>query len=544
MGVTDNLITFISPAWAAKRALNRERSRLLTSSSPTTIPLPNSYGGYAGAQGGRLATPWLTSPKDARFRYSSIADQIAMRDRARDLERNNELANALLSRTTENVVGPKGFQLQVNSANPAWTSEKNKQWSEQAESLMRGWFPTADIAGLSWVEHQKTVFRSCLRDGDVGVILDKDGYLQGVEADLIVDPDKVEDDEQTIFGVAVDDYNKATGYYVQSLANGKDDEQGTTRIAAKDMILVSHITRFGQVRGETVFATIFNQLDLIAQWKLAAVVAAKVAACFGIAIKKKDRAAIYNTTTTNGLGQTQPNVNLSPGMVQYLDPEDEISSITPGQPGSNFAEALTIFIRLCGIPFGLPLEMTLLDYSKSSYSASRAAQLNANRKFQSWQTFFTDRYLKRVYQWRISKFIKLGLLEPNPDAWNHRWVSAPFPFLDPVKEMQSLAMSLDLNIDTVTDYLDSHGRDFALQTATRGAELAAMQKAGIEAVHTQSFTPWASASKGGSGSNGNGGGDEDQYEETQPVEDDITPTGDDDGNGTDDGSDERGDDAS
>jgi lambda family phage portal protein len=490
LNLLDKAISWISPKRGFDRLLNRERAKFLADDSSTGTG--SYYGPYAGAMSTRTSTPWFISPTNPAFRYASAVALKSMRNRARTLEKNNEIAEALLSRSVENIVGPKGFQLQVTANNPAWTKAKNVAWRTQAKKLMETWFPSADISGIGWVEHQKTVMRSALRDGDVGVVLDKDGFLQGIESDLITDPDKKTDQSGNIlFGVETDAYGKPTAFWINVLPASDDQtdkgQPKSVRVAAKDFIFVALRQRFGQIRGVTIYSTIFELLDQIAGWKIATLMAARIAACFGLAITKKDKSRLWGNNAANAAGQTQAQVNIEPGMVQYLDDGDTITPINPANPGHNFPQNLTAMVRLAGLPFGMPLELVLLDFSKTSYASCRAAMLQAYRKFQGWQQFFIDSYLKRVYQWRISKFIKAGLLEENPDAFSHKWIAQPWPFLDPIKELQAIQMAMDTNMDTLEDLLQAHGKDIDVQITRRALELKKLAAAGIPVLHSQAL---------------------------------------------------------
>jgi lambda family phage portal protein len=498
VGFLDKAIGALSPAWAAKRNQNKVRSKLAADFPAQYLGGQNGSLAFGGSQGSRVSTPWLVSPKDPSLRFASYPAMRAMRDRARSLERNNELAKALLETTVANVVGPKGFQLQCNANNPAWTEEHNAAWNKQAQKLMEDWFTTADISGRDWVDHQKTVFRSCLRDGDVGVILDEDGYLQGIEGDLIADPDvryakqNSINTDNILFGVEVDGFNNALAYWVTPLSVGtSDDAPPSQRIAEQDFIFIPNRTRFGQLRGETIYTTIFDLLDQISKWKQATLMSALIAACFGVAITKNDGGQNVYTpgnAAVNSAGQNQSQINLEPGSIQYLQPGESIETINPANPGHNFPQNLTAMVRLAGLPFRMPLELVLLDFSKTNYSSARASLQQAYAGFESWQEFFKARYLKRVYQWRISKFIKAGALEANPDAWSHRWISKAWPFLDPQVEFTAIQMGIDIGTTTLTDVLQAHGIGIDDYIAKRRTELEKLLAAKIPVLHSQSLT--------------------------------------------------------
>src|SRR4051794_24545810 len=128
MNFIDKAITYVSPKWGAERAAYRAQGQIMAS--------------YSGAVPTRTATPWTASQQPQSRWALPYYDRMRMVDRARQLDRDNPIANGMLTRATENVIG-EGFQLQCNSADP--------EWNKQAEALFDGWFPTADVNGLTWV---------------------------------------------------------------------------------------------------------------------------------------------------------------------------------------------------------------------------------------------------------------------------------------------------------------------------------------------------------------------------------------------------------
>ncbi len=71
---------------------------------------PIKQRGYNGAQGGRLFADFITSQRSAdseiRFNLKTL------RDRCRDLSRNNEYARRYLHLIRTNVIGDRGITLQ------------------------------------------------------------------------------------------------------------------------------------------------------------------------------------------------------------------------------------------------------------------------------------------------------------------------------------------------------------------------------------------------------------------------------------------------
>ena len=80
-------------------------------------PLRTRNGGFHGALQSRLTSDWIVNPIGPNAELK--AGLRTLRDRARDLEKNNPLARRYLHLMAENVIGHKGIRLQVRSSSPA-----------------------------------------------------------------------------------------------------------------------------------------------------------------------------------------------------------------------------------------------------------------------------------------------------------------------------------------------------------------------------------------------------------------------------------------
>jgi lambda family phage portal protein len=470
----DSAINWVSPAWGATRQMHRARAA--------------TFASYNGSVSTRTSTAWAPSTQPASIFGLHSAELTRMRDRARSLERNNAIADGMLTRAVENVVG-EGFQLQVTTADP--------QWNQLAEALLSDWFDVADITGLTWLEHQRLVFRSHLRDGDVGSILigNQDANyarLQPVEGDQIASPLGTGgvNSGRMVDGVQIDSTGRPQKFFINNFdANGKRDHR---EIGAIDFVYFPRLKRLSQVRGEPCFSQTFTLFDQIDGWVEATLVAARMAACFGLVITKNQPNQFLKNLKTgeNNAGEQQRQINFEPGMMPVFENGEKVETVSPAQPQQSFPDNLVAMLRLAGLSLGMPLELVLLDYSRTNFSSARASMLQAYRSFKTMQRLFIDRYLRRIYRWRISKLIKAGKLPARDDAFNHRWIAQPWPFLDPIKEAQALQLNIDMGLETLGSTLMAHGRDFQTWVTTRKAELDAMKSAGIPLVHHSASIPY------------------------------------------------------
>jgi lambda family phage portal protein len=469
--IIDRLIKYVSPKWAAHRAYYRG----------AIDALPQIGATYRGGIPTRLDTQWsptlgfqgANAPLN-RWRLTQL------RDRARDLERNNTIACGMLDRATENVIG-HGFRLQAQT--------DDGKFNKQVEALWSDWTERADIRGRrSWVQLQRLIYRSRLRDGDVGcafVQRGQDVRLQPISGDLIdTQYGGYDAATNTYDGIQFDKDGRAQAYNVISLAP-LTGQRTATVVSANDFVFLSRDKNLDQVRGEPCFAQVMPLFDQIDGYIEAVVIAARVAACQALLIKSGNSGKEIGKlgTAQNSQGQYQPIAGMEPGMVRYLRPGEEVVAVNPTQPQQQFPDFVAMLLRFAGVSLGMPLELVLLDFSRTNYSSARAALLQAYRVFRSEQTYFTDHFLRRVYRWRVSKWVKDGVLVPpaaiQSNYWKHSWIAPGWAWVDPTKEIEAALMEVDGGLNTLTNIAAQHGHDFYELVQARKRELDTLAAAGI-----------------------------------------------------------------
>lgn len=465
----DAVISVLSPRWAAERAAWRMAERLA----------------YKGSDFGRT-TVARTVSGSADYHLEQGFDRDRMVGRARALERNNGIADGLLTRSTENVVG-HGMRHQSTSADAAW--------NEKADDLFREWGDDCDVRGLdTFAELTALTYRSYQRDGDVGTILLDDGQLQSIESDQLADPPGKRGDRHFIDGVEINDRGRPVRFHVvdESKRNGppisiQDRRSIPDRIAvdSSKFVYLARRKRLNQTRGEPAFAQsfwLFDQLDGNIE---AVTMAARMAACFGLVIKRAGGMPGM-PLTKGGNGKDYKNWSLEPAMVKTLEPGDEISQIQAQQPTQNFPDFVALLGRLLGLPLGLPLELVFMDFSRTSFSSARASLLQAYISFRTQQRRVIGHWCKPIRNWRIRKFIDDGQLPERADWMRHTWTPPGWQWIDPKAEVDSNLAAVDAGFKTLHDVAAEQGRDFAEILETRKKELEDLEAAGIPIVRSAS----------------------------------------------------------
>jgi capsid protein len=134
-------------------------------------------------------------------------------------------------------------------------------------------------------------------------------------------------------------------------------------------------------------------------------------------------------------------------LIFHANPGEEVKGIERNIPGRNFSESLLMFLRLLGLPLGLPLEIILLDWTKSNYSQSRAVLEQAFQTFLRWQMKLDQFVLTPLVAWKKRLWEQSGLLAERRD-FAFEWIKPTFPWLDQLKESQAYGEKLDRGMVT------------------------------------------------------------------------------------------------
>ena len=152
---------------------------------------------YAAAAKGRLFSDFTGSNRsaDSEIRWA-LRD---IRNRSRDLERNNEYFRRYLQLLRVNVVGENGFNVQVRGRNPdnrldrAGNNIVESAWREF--SRMGG--PTVD-GRMSMVDLCNHIITGMARDGEVFLHIVKGNYLRHGIAVQVIEPDRVDEEKNEL----------------------------------------------------------------------------------------------------------------------------------------------------------------------------------------------------------------------------------------------------------------------------------------------------------------------------------------------------------
>lgn len=412
-------------------------------------------------------------------------DRTRIRQVCLDLRRNNPIVAAAVQRFADNVVG--------NEIMPqAHTSDE--AWNDQAENWWREWCKAADSRQrITLPEMTRLVVETRLVTGDMGFVLTDGGQLQAIEGERIMTPASFSTDPNVRDGIRVDaKQNIPVSYYVFSR-----DDKGTldaasknyTEIRREDFVYVGNVFRFDQVRAlpdltpavdtlrqldKLTFSTLEKaELDAMHAWFVATP---------GGGMNMGPRKGFGGNSVGSALYE-----KFEPGQNYYGAPGEEPKSLASNTPNSQYDSFVRSTLRMIGSALGIPYEFLMLDFSTGSFASQRVALLQTHRRFSSYQNWLVNRFLQRVWNWRIAKAIKAGQLPQAPvdsrgisEWYKVDWIFPEFGWTDPHREAQGQLMEYRMSTNTLSMMAKAKGRDPGDMLREKAGDIALADKVAKE----------------------------------------------------------------
>lgn len=503
----DRAILAVSPRWALSRM--RDRTALALAS-----------GGYfGGSRRGRAAlSNWNPGVADADGDISP--DLTDLRAYSRDLSRTSALAGGAINTVVTNVVGtglalqptPDADYLGLTEAEAKeWTAAVAREWKLWAESTDCDITRTQNFYAL-----QGLAFRSALESGDVFAIPTLSGAgrpyklaLQLIEADRVCNPGQGADKPGLVAGVEMAASGAPVAYHISDVHPGARSRGAAkwTRLAAfgersgrRNVLHLFDRRRPGQSRGVPYLASVIEPLKQLARYSDAEISAAVVSAAFAVFVKMDHEAfsgLFDDTSATDYLNAatnarwdgTVGQASLSgPGKAVNLLPGESIEAPSLGRPNSEFDPFVTSILRQIGVGLELPFEV-LVKHFTASYSAARAALLDAWRFFRGRRDWLQTVFCQPVYELWLEEAVAQGRISAPgffaDPQYRRAWCAAVWTgdgpgSIDPMKEVGAAKERIAQGISTIAAESILHdGVDWETKHRQRVREHDARQAAGL-----------------------------------------------------------------
>lgn len=380
-------------------------------------------------------------------------DARQLRDQARHLERDLDLADNALNVLVQNTVGAG---IDVLSAPRLPGQPINRDLALQLDDLWDAWWDAPEATRThDYGMCQQLLARSWFRDGDafyqdlIGAVpYFEHGTVvpysfEMLEADLV--PLDFNDPARNILqGVERNAWGRPIAFHVYKSHPG--DPMGTRletkRVSAEFMHCIALMKRLHQVRGLSVFASAMSRFEDVKDYEESERIAAKVAASMTFQIKKgsgEQYGADLGGQAILQDGVPIRELRLAPGAIfDDLLPGESIESLGTDRPNPNAATWRKEQLRAAAGGIGVSYSSLSLDYN-GTYSAQRQELV------EKWGSYLmlAERFIALCVRPQRMRFVEACVLSGRvrlPRGWTLRdlaastYVRPVMPWIDPLKE--------------------------------------------------------------------------------------------------------------
>lgn len=517
MNIIDKFVEAVNPSAALRRQNDRIKLELIRS-------FKNSGYDESGASRNKNSMRgWLASSKSPQ---EDIDRNIPiLRQRSRSLYMSAPLAVSAIKTNRTNIVG-EGLRLKstIDAAFLRMTPEAAAEWQRNTEREFELWADSkfCDSTRVNnFYEIQQVACLSWLMNGDACALVEYErptpAFPYGlrvhlIEADRVSTPHtsgtavNLYATESTtgnrIFnGVEVTDAGRVVAYHICSTYPNSQlraakkwqrvkafgDKTGTPNV-----LMIFEAERAEQYRGVPYLAPVIESLKQLTRYSEAEMMAAVINGFFTVFITSEGNTGEMGFTGVlddeDRVSDDDLNYELGPGMVNVLKPGEKIDIADAKRPSSNFDAFTTALAKYVGAALEIPVELLIKSFN-SSYSASRAALLEAWKAFRMKRKWLAADFCQPLYEIFLTEAIANGrikapgfFLDPAiRKAYCRAQWNGPAPgMLDPVKEATAAEKRIAIGVSTrQRESIEMTGTDFDANVAQLARENQLMKEAGL-----------------------------------------------------------------
>lgn len=480
------------------------------------------------------------NPRKLGYKADIGANLSTLRDRSADLAINTPVGTAAINTSTTHTVGaglnvfprPK-FQILGISAEDA------RAWSRKVRAEFDLWADSKDCdiyRKNNLYDMQSIAYQGYLTDGDSFAVFRRKPTtpdmpytlrLQLIEGNRVSnplttstyatgDPTGVEalnsdNGNRILNGVEIDTDGAIVAYWVSNQVPGEPITSILTswarveaygkRTSIPNVLQISNDTRPEQYRGVPYLAPVIETLKQVYRYTNAELTSAIIKSYFALFFTEAvtNSGSLNDMLADNGVDDpTEPVVdvseyNLGPGTLNALPKGVDVKSVDASNAQSTFEVFSTQLIKQVGAALNQPYEVLMKNFN-SSYSASRAAMLQAWEEYKLRRKWFARDFCQPIYEVWLMEAVATGRIEApgffdDPlirKAWcNADWFGPTMSILDPVKDMNGSTLRVENGVSTrEREAAEMTGTDLEENIAQLAFEKQLMEKYGMGLADT------------------------------------------------------------
>lgn len=478
---------------------------------------------YRGASSTRLNSDWEVATGDADS--TLIPERMGLIYRIRERLRNDPVMRGCLKKCVDSVIGPKGFntQSQLDAKRLGLSEQQARDIEREIDYEWGMWQQECDYSGNP---ARSFTFNSLLAlqfstELTCGETLTIPRYIrrpwarfsfciQLVAPDRIVSPGGFwaafngANDDDVRDGVKIGPRGDVQGVYIARQHPGsynwfRDAWKVDFIPAYNGRTLKANfwhnyqMYRMEATRGEPAFAACLLGFKSLGDYVSDEMSRAHMASMFGLAVTREEPfdADSEGLADADKLGsseeQDHAQVDIYPGMINYLKPGETVSVVNPNIPGDQFDPFTDKIATWAGSALGLSREQILNTYNGMSFSSAKASRDEAHRGFKKQQDDIVENYIQPVRErvieeaWLRGRLVLPGFEDPEVrrNYFAHVTYAAPWPYLEPVKEETGVELRLANGTSSLTRECSRAGHNLRDVIEERKREMQEFKNAGL-----------------------------------------------------------------
>lgn len=441
---------------------------------------------------------------------------------SRDLVRTAPVAAGAIQTRSSKIIGT-GLTLQsrINADELGLSEDQASEWQSKTERRFHMWARSrfADVTReLDFYGLQSLALRSHDESGDVfSLLVNKKRSnwpfrlaIQLIEADRVCNPDGKMDTSTLVSGIERAADGEPTSIHLakyhpgsvkQYAANTWQQIPFYSESGRRNVLHLKKMQRPGQTRGRPCLGPIIATLKQLTRYSDAEVDAAVNSAALAV-FAMMDGAAfqdVYSDDLKEAYVAQAAKYDggLNSGKTVRLLPGESITSPTPGRPNPQFEGFFGAMLNMISIALNMPKEVLTKAFN-ASYSASRAALLDAYHTWKIERVWFVSNWSQPIYEEWLADAVALGIvIAPGffsdpfvREAWcGSNWGGDGPGALDPLKEALAAEKRIEVGMTTQAEETVAYdGGDWEEKTRQRSREVRVRRESGLM-LEAQSVAP-------------------------------------------------------
>lgn len=439
--------------------------------------------GIEAAEMGRLLTNWRGST-------SHINDEIMKalritRERSREQSHNSPIARAYYNIVENNIVGPNGFTLKVNSTNAKGVL--NTRNNDLVEAMFRRWSKVCDKSRRNDFKSMLSlVVRGVAREGEV--LIRKHYFkptkenpfgfaLQLLNIDVLdTDFNAAEKNGiRVVMGVELDQFDCITAYYLNqdhTASYSAARQQKRVRVPVDEIYHVFFQEYPEQARGLPWMRGAMKAVHHLESYEEYARIAARAAAShMGFFTTTEDGAGGIETLADQKTDVGDFLSNLEPGVLQVLPKGYNFQKFDPAYPAAMLGDFIKSQKRSIANALSLCYNSLFGDLENVNYSSIRQNLVSEREMYKGLHAWLCNSLLNSIYQdflregFKNNAFIdRQGYQIPDFEIDSlmdeFHFTGRSWSWIDPKNDMEAAKIAIEIGTYTPERIAEMQGEDF------------------------------------------------------------------------------------